>query len=336
MRASTKKKTILSICLALTLVLSTIAFAAVSYAWFAGYWNNPSTSIKPGSNADLPPIEMWTYISDSDLVTNPEYEAQKNTWIVNTAAKPDGEHGYMLPGAPYDATTTNGVTSYSFQNPQLHFGRVDNLITLQPDNLVYLRLTVNTGASGANHLHVKLDYVNEAPTVQQLYDSITLYGVDPDVSTSQITLISDSKLKQLISFPASDGTSGAGNYDKTADVSSEYCQFMQISACATSDPEALPGTEKFALLESKFGEFDMIGGDPIMLDLHENIFAYTDTTPDDDALGTYAPATSTPETYYVYIKIAPKLEFFVLQENLLDQFVPSYMFFDTKLEIELH
>ena len=73
MRASTKKKTILSICLALTLVLSTIAFAAVSYAWFAGYWNNPSTSIKPGSNADLPPIEMWTYISDSDLVTNPEY-----------------------------------------------------------------------------------------------------------------------------------------------------------------------------------------------------------------------------------------------------------------------
>lgn len=337
MTASSKKKTIISICLVVTLILSTVVLATVSVAWFAGYWGNMSSTVKPGSNADLPPIEMWTYISGSDLEqdeVSDQYEALLNTWYKNTAAKQDGEHGYELPGAPYTATEAGGVTSYSFLNPQLHFGRVDNLISLQPDNIVYLRLTVDADATGSNDLRVKLDYAVENPTVQELYESVTLYGVDPDVSTSQITLIGENKLKQLITFPGT--VEGAADDANPADINSEYCQFMQISACATNYDVNGGDATKTSLAAGAFdalpfAEFDLIGGDELHLDLNTQFQTYDA----DQAAFTTGDAPDTGE-YYIYLKIAPKLEFFVLQENLLDQFVPSYMFFDTKIEIELH
>ena len=39
--------------------------------------------------------------------------------------------------------------------------------------------------------------------------------------------------------------------------------------------------------------------------------------------------------YYLYIELAPRLDAFGMQENILDYFVPSYMFFDVKFDIEI-
>ena len=333
MRASTKKKTIISICLAVTLVLSTIAFAAVSYAWFAGYLDFASLVVSPASNADLPEIDMWLYTSLNDTLSDSSSTADK--WVEITEAQKKDEFSYELPGAPateaYKIQDEDGndVQVYRFTDIQMHFGRVDNLISLQPDNIMYLRLTVNSAATGSNALRVKLDYNDGTPatglTIQDLYDLITLYGVDPEVSTNtdHIIEIKDETLKRLIKFPAADGETT--DYSQLADISSEYCHFMQVAVAVTTDPDFVPGSASFD--DDVFTEFDVIGGEEIEItDLNSKI-QVTDTE---------NGGTKTADTYYVYLKLAPRLEFFVLQENLLDQFVPSYMFFDTKLEIELH
>ena len=41
------------------------------------------------------------------------------------------------------------------------------------------------------------------------------------------------------------------------------------------------------------------------------------------------------EKFYVYIELAPLLDAFGMQENILDYFVPAYMFFDVKLDVEI-
>jgi hypothetical protein len=39
--------------------------------------------------------------------------------------------------------------------------------------------------------------------------------------------------------------------------------------------------------------------------------------------------------YYLYIELTPLLDAFGMQENILDYFVPSYMLFDVKFDIEI-
>jgi hypothetical protein len=39
--------------------------------------------------------------------------------------------------------------------------------------------------------------------------------------------------------------------------------------------------------------------------------------------------------FYVYVELAPLLDAFGMQENILDYFVPAYMLFDIKLDVEI-
>jgi hypothetical protein len=39
--------------------------------------------------------------------------------------------------------------------------------------------------------------------------------------------------------------------------------------------------------------------------------------------------------FYIYVEIAPLLDAFGMQENILEYFVPAYMLFDVKLDIEI-
>ena len=39
--------------------------------------------------------------------------------------------------------------------------------------------------------------------------------------------------------------------------------------------------------------------------------------------------------FYVYIELAPLLDAFGMQENILDYFVPAFMYFDVKLDVEI-
>ena len=337
MRVSTKKKTIISICLAVTLVLSTIAFAAVSYAWFAKFWNH-GIDFQSGSNANLPEIDMWLYTSLFD-----DSNSANQGWVkVNegstTAENDDVDYrdpatddGYKIPSVEVGGTANN----YVFNNPELHFGRVDNLISLQPDNIVYLRLTVKSAETGSRYLRVNLDYNDPTPktamTLDDMYSSVNLYGINPTGNTQDTIKIEGDDLEKLIHFP-----SFTQNGTQLADLSTEYTQFMQIAVAVTTDETLVPGTEDFEEFEEydpddendvqQFTDFDVIGGGAIVINNLQNRVQVSDGK----------GGTKVADTYYVYLKIAPRLEFFVLQENLLDQFVPSYMFFDTKIEIELH
>lgn len=344
MTAKTKK--ILTI---LLVTLGITAFVITPLAWFANYWAQHSAGFNPGGNAMLPGVHMWMFQTKEEGSTN-----ETGEWVSQSVTS--GTDSFTLPGmSSTDITTTTAkvtndgteteITVYEFKNLPLHFGKVDNLISLQDDNIVYMRLDVSTAISGCNELTVNLDFNDPTPTtgftIADLYDSVTLYGVDPSVSTNpdHIIHIDGTKLQDLIDFPAlsTDAT--------LADINSELCQFMQVSICV-STTEAIPGTPAFEAL--KFGnfdrvahtEFDPIGGSGITVKLEDVMNSTTGELPDaatDEETETAADDTATPpETYYIYLKIAPRLEFFVLQENLLDKFVPSYLFFDTKLEIELH
>jgi len=311
-------------------ILWSAVLAIVPLAWFAGYWSSASSlDLRPGGNANLPTIEVFKYISRDELamMTDEEknlYGTAEGWWPDKSPNAPTlDSDSFTIAGAAGSASEGNDPT-YTFVNPKLHFGRVDNLISLQPDNIIYIRLTVTSKISGG--IRVNLDFINPQPTVGELYEATTLYGITPGSSTG-IKRISTDTLKTLVSFP---GVGGSTADTATADISNSYCQFMQISVCVTTST-LKPGDNGFnTLVFDNFNgdseEFDMIGGDQIEIDETELRAA----------LGLTAAEDPFPETYYVYLKIAPRLEFFVLQEHLLDQFVPSYMFFDTKLEIELH
>jgi hypothetical protein len=336
MTAKTKK--ILTILLT---ILGLTAFVITPLAWFANYWAEHSAGFKPGENAGLPDIDMWMYNSAEDLVANsslvagwvqvPDAVAGENTTNSNNGLEKT-DSAYIIPSAP--ATTNNGI---SFTLNQMHFGVVDNLISLKEDNLIYIRLKVDAKKTGARHLTVKLDYnaVNPAaPTLNELYESVTLYGTPVDSDDLQLIKhgTSDttySELKKVITFPA---TKDANNNDTAnADITSEKSQFMQIACAVTTNEKVIPGgTGEYISVDTlDFTNFAVVGN---QVEINVADALSTKTTVND-------VTTTTPfagDYYYVYLKIAPRLEFFVSQENLLDQFVPSYIFFDTKLKIELY
>ena len=296
-------------CAALCIVLAGALTFAVS-AWFSAYWAGSDVVFQPGSNAALPEIDMWMYNSVEDLASDNTLTAG---WVrvpdktaTNSYGVEKGVDEYILPSAPMG----NEGNSVTFTLNQLHFGVVDNLISLKEDNIIYVRLTVDAQKTGASLLTVDFDYLQDVPTVEDLYSAVTLYGTK--VAGGNIELIDGEDLKSIITFPAVTGTNNA-------DTSDSRSQFMQIACAVTKNASIVPGgTGNNAITNLDFGEDFTVIGNTLNLDLTDTLGdAYTGI-------------------YYVYLKIAPRLEFFVSQENLLDQFVPSYIFFDTKLKIELH
>ena len=343
MTAKTKKL----LTIALT-ALALAAFVITPLAWFASYWNSDGSPFQPGGNANLPSVMMWMYQTPEDIgatTGNGQWISQSITSDTDSFTVPGLDSKTDITVTKKDLTVNGTVTSvdtYTFNNLPLHFGKVDNLISLQNDNIVYMRLEVTTSISGCNELTVNLGFYDATPTTgltaADLYSSVHLYGVDTEISTNDIIRIEGAQLQELIDFP----TNG-----ELADSTNEYCQFMQIAVCVSTQALA-PSDAAFADLvfdnfdNVKHTEFDPIGGAGISVDLQEALKPKTEddetTTPEDgDEAETVAESEFTPpEKYYIYLKIAPRLEFFVLQEHLLDKFVPSYLFFDTKLELELH
>jgi hypothetical protein len=332
----------------LTILLVTVAIAAFAItplAWFVHYWGFSGAGFTPGENARLPEMVMWMYYSaeEGNDTDSP------GEWIKHelTSNKTDS---FFLPAASDGTSEKKTVTvenqngepeeveidSYTFNKLPLQFGKIDNLISLHDDNIVYLRLKVNTETTGCTQLKVDLDFCDDTPedglTVDDMYSAVHLYGTDPDISPVDIIKIEVDNLDDLIYFPL------LPNSNPLADISSQYCQFMQI-AVFVSETEYDPTTYDFKNLPfgnfdgNDYTEFDPIGDEGIVVDLKKAMDSETGEI--DDTTESTA-VDEAPKEYYVYLKITPKLEFFVLQENLLDQFVPSFLFFDAKLKLELY
>ena len=309
-------------------ILCISALTLVSLAWFAGVLNPGSLGFKTGSNATLPEIQMWMYTSveDIDGVEN----AETGWETVEVTIPEDAYDVYVMPAAPStttEATDESGTyTKHSFVMEQLHFGVIDNLISLKEDNVIYLRLKVNAATTGRDSMTFRFAYDTATEgvlTKDDLYNAISLYdgeGKEAEESVLQDKIRFDECVTDAegnLSLDTETEASESGT-DVTPDSGKlklhGSARFLQISAAATGDGAITPDADNFKDLE--FTEFVLIG-DTGYLDL-KNV------TPDTDGY------------YYVYLKLAPNLDFFVLQEHLLDQFIPAHIFFNGKIELEMH
>lgn len=320
--------------------------AVISYAWFAGIYEPGKVGFTPGSNADLPPMRIWMYTSEEDLAYLKEHpevgegdqegeagegeeevttEAATTGWeeVPDTQTDKNGnslsfirsESSYGIPSAA--GTANNSI--YSFHMQKLHFGVIDNLISLKEDNIIYLRLEVNSATTGGDSMTFGFSYVTETEgvlTVTDLYNAIELYDGDGELADSA-TLQSKIKFDDCPRVVENDVTTNKIQMNRTdgkLNLSSS-ARFLQIAAAVTTDNDVVPGTEAFKALT--FTPYSLMG-DTGTLDIKSVIGA--------DYSG----------TYYIYLKLAPNLDFFVLQEDLLDQFIPAHIFFDAKLELTIH
>ena len=294
-------------------------------AWFSGVWEPGGLDFQTGSNAALPPITMWMYTSDEDIMfmknNGESIEGVTTGWVEQVEQNDEGkwiskvtisgEDSYIIPAAPPGGDETNG---YTFKMTQLHFGVVDNLISLKDDNIIYIRLTVDAAKTGGDSMTFKFDYVTATEgvlTTTDLYNSISLY--DGSGKLADDTTLQD-KIRFADCNPATDGTITLTTDENGKLTLPHSARFLQIAAAVSSDAR-VPGTPEFKNLA--FTEFCLIGD--------------TGTLDFATALGSQPTGT-----YYVYLKLAPNLDFFVYQDALLDQFIPAHIFFDAKIELEMH
>ena len=236
---------------------------------------------------------------------------------VTATVDEDKDDGYIIPAAaPTSGDVTNG---YTFNMTQLHFGVVDNLISLKDDNIIYLRLEVDAAKTGGDSMTFKFDYVTATEgvlTTTDLYNSISLYDGNGRLADNE-TLMSKILFDDCVDANGdisleTDPPAEGEDYGKLKIPHS--ARFLQIAAAVSSEP-LVPGTDDFKNLA--FTEFALIGD--------------TGTLEFATALGSQPTGT-----YYVYLKLAPNLDFFVYQDALLDQFIPAHIFFDAKIELEMH
>ena len=143
-----------------TCMLVAVALTIGAVAWFAGYKNIGNMGFQTSSNAELPEMKMWMYYSQNDADNDTATNKPAEGWIEQTVKKdPSGKNEFIIiPGVGEETQNTTvdnePVTYYSYDIPKLHFGKVDNLVTLKPDNKVMLRFFFD--ASTLNNTEGKL------------------------------------------------------------------------------------------------------------------------------------------------------------------------------------
>ena len=346
-----------------TCMLVAVALTIGAVAWFAGYKNIGNMGFQTSSNAELPEMKMWMYYSQNDADNDTSNDKPSEGWIEQTVKKdPSGQNEFLLiPGVGEETqNTTVGnepVTYYSYDIPKLHFGKVDNLVTLKNDNKVLLRFyfdkeTLNNPDGIVHYVAFTLAY----NTAGYTYDQNAVSVLD------SIHLMKE-------------GSGGA----EEVDLREERDGGKHVLEYRTDEPRAMQFLQiRYAASTAKHepGEngFDGVAGltfheDIVPINCGSNGMTYTVTQAgtdgstvqvqkpvcekcanntcgqarlDDDDLKAILGTANADGTYnmnetgfYVYIELAPLLDAFGMQENILDYFVPAYMLFDVKLDVEI-
>jgi hypothetical protein len=83
---------------------------------------------------------MWLYSTDLE-----ESDTQKLGWVEHSLTPNEQDpHAFLIPSVSY--TEDNGT--YTFEMKSLHLGTVDNLVIMNPDNIVYLRFHLQSDTHG--------------------------------------------------------------------------------------------------------------------------------------------------------------------------------------------
>lgn len=337
-----------------TILLTTLAIAAfviTPLAWFASYWNSNPAGFKPGYNTSMPEVTMWLYYSANDApagTTNVDY------WKKYTSnTKDDSKNGLLdlsdpnifIPAVEEDEEKT----TYEYVYESLHFGKVDNLVNIREDNKIYMCFKFNVEDHGSDFMNISLLYNTSGYSYEEgksVLDSFHLYkmeatpdpGEDKEVAAEQNLYSTNNSTNDYIL-----------KYNDDKPAAMQFLQFKYaISTTAYNTPEAFSaltfseavpincgrelacgktGNEACKKCEAckpcEAGKCGTVGIDS------NSANATWDALPDADGKLTDS------DYYYLYIELTPLLDAFGMQENILDYFVPSYMLFDVKFDIEI-
>lgn len=322
-----------------TCLLVAVALTIGAVAWFAGYKNIGNMGFQTGSNANLPEMKMWMYYSATDGATGVEQDTEG--WEEQSiGGDPSGKNEYLT----IPAVTASG-TGYELKS--LHFGKVDNLVTLKNDNKVLLRFyfdesMLNNPDGLVHYVAFTLAYNTEGYS----YDETEVSVLDSIHLLKEVTGGAEE-----VDLKENRGDENNPSYVlEYREDEPRAMQFLQIRY-AVSNQAYEPGANGFDGISGltfhdavpiNCGSCGALktGSDAeyICDKCHNNTCgqARLDDTDlsilgDQNADGTY----NIGDGFYVYIELAPLLDAFGMQENILDYFVPAYMFFDVKLDVEI-
>ena len=343
-----------------TCMLVAVALTIGAVAWFAGYKNIGNMGFQTSSNAKLPEMAMWMYYSANDVENAPEDSAETEGWIEQTVSNdPSGQNEFIIiPGVGEQTSTgTNDTTLYSYDIPKLHFGKVDNLVTLKPDNKIMLRFffdasMLNNPDGKLHDITFTLAYNTTGYTYNQnqesVLDSIHLMkegtgGAEKvDLRENRGTPEDPIYVLECLSERPGAMQFLQIRYAVSSDLTNLYAPVendFQRTVTTTSGTTTTTTTEVLTLsspipincgygsknehctgcVNNNCGQVTLSAKDLVTLLGQAN------------SDGTY----NIGEGFYVYIELAPMLDAFGMQENILDYFVPAYMLFDVKLDVEI-
>jgi hypothetical protein len=310
-------------------------------------------------------MKMWMYTSTND-------NAGPEGWVPQTIGKDTERNEYMtIPSVEKNANGSGYVMK------SLHFGKVDNLVTLKSDNKIMFRFyfdenMINNTDDIIHYVAFTLAY-NTAG-----YSYVDDDGKTPSVLDSIHLLKMDSNTDENLKLNRNPDPDGTPSYVLEFNENNPAAmQFLQIRYAVSTELYApyedhgfVGATETTAngQTTTTYDTEDVLSlSDPMPINCGSGGAFKTGSTTEyicdkchagtcgqvrlsDADLKKVCTATTVGETttytfkkdeddncigFYVYIELAPKLDAFGMQENILDYFVPAYMFFDTKMDVEI-
>ena len=286
MNQNNKRKWMLPLCLLLAAV-----FVIAPAAWFAGLWTSGSAKIPftSGGNPTLYQMNVWMYQS---VFEKPD---ETPTWVDVTLDdyKHTDNSGYIIP-----ELIQNTGDGEQFVLSSLHFGKIDNLNSLNPDNRIYFCFQLKKSEHGSSNITFNFDYAD--------YGTGTTHPDDP---RNSITIYNLDKV-QIDHF---EGNGLQYDADNRA-----LMELLEFSYCVTS---VAPETAVALTEDNPFPGLTFTAPTAI-------------TNPVTDQ--PIENLVEDQDEYYLYVCMSPKLENFGLHEHILEFFAQSYMLFDVTFSFEVH
>jgi hypothetical protein len=293
--------------------------------------------VDTGGNPELLPMTIWKYRAFHEV--NEEGEVME--WNRHTHASDIDQVGYPIHKPGEDYSSCKIVVA---ELEDLHFGRIDNLISLNEDNKIYFCFKLNKATHGDTTLSFNFDYADYGANTENLdpRHSIDLYD-------------KDGKLVNL--FPTESNANPPLQYypNATTGTQSQMMDFLQFTYCVVPANSAevtvgettqVVGPDSTGDALAKFKSLTFVGMDPANPTADKPIqIGQGPVEVPEGATPRYAnqlgnidisQSVGTGEDYYLYICMTPNLETYGLHEHILEFFAQSYMFFDVTFSFEVH
>lgn len=252
------KRPIKKLLTALLCTLVAVSLTTVAAAWFAGIWSSTvSFPVQTGGNPDLLPMTVWQYRAIHEV--NQDDEVME--WERHTHDSDIDQVGYPIdkPGESLDA---NGKIVVS-ELERLHFGRIDNLISLNEDNKIYFCFKLSKKEHGGKKLSFTFDYADYGTGTKFSNDprhSIDLYDKDGKLVTLLPDEDNDDKIDEnppLQYYP-----------NATTGTQSQMMDFLQFTYCVVPASEV---EVNFSLQDDSETKWTFLSG-PDGADLTDIVF----------------------------------------------------------------